>query len=60
MSQKYHVRRPAGTHDWLLALTLAGAGRIRHAGKEWLVKRGDLLAFKPHTPHDYGTDPEWR
>jgi AraC family transcriptional regulator of arabinose operon len=58
MSQTYHIRRPAGTHDWLLVFTLAGAGRIRHADKERLVKPGDLYAFMPQTPHDYGTDPK--
>lgn len=57
MTGNYHIKRPAGTHDWLLILTLAGKGRIRHADGDLILKPGQLAAFMPETPHNYMTNP---
>lgn len=57
MKRNYHIKRPAGTHDWLLILTLSGEGVVHHAGKDRVLKAGDLIAFMPATPHDYATNP---
>lgn len=57
MKRNYHIKRPAGTHDWLLILTLSGEGVVHHAGKDRVLKAGDLVAFPPDTPHDYATNP---
>ncbi len=58
MNGNYHIKRPAGTHDWLLILTRSGKGRIRHAGGDLVLKPGQLAAFMPETPHNYMTNPD--
>ena len=47
----YSTWREHGTQDWLLILTLSGAGRI---GTE-RVEAGQAVLLKPNTRHDYGT-----
>lgn len=57
MKRDYHILRPAGTHDFLIKLTLSGRGLVRHPGGELLLTPGQMLAFQPDCPHDYGTEP---
>ncbi|HEY2341906.1 MAG TPA: helix-turn-helix domain-containing protein [Chthoniobacteraceae bacterium] len=52
--QEYRVVRGAGTNDWLLFFTLSGAGRLRFAGTDLVVRRGDVALYAPGTPQDYG------
>lgn len=56
MRRRYRIRRPAGTEDWLLILTLAGKGIFRYAGGELVTRRGDMVLIRPKTPHDYGLE----
>jgi AraC family transcriptional regulator of arabinose operon len=51
----YQVRRPRGTHDWLITVTHAGAGRYRHADAICECHTGDVVVLAPGTPHDYAT-----
>lgn len=51
----YRVLRPAGTRDWLLTYTLAGAGSYRVAGQTLICRAGDVVLLEPGTPHDYAT-----
>ena len=63
MGPGYAAWRARGTNDWLLILTLSGAGRFGHAGGRCVARAGDLVTLRPRTPHDYGTDPDtgrWR
>lgn len=57
MRRQYRIVRPAGTHDWLIKLTLSGRGLIRHGEGRFVLKPGQMAVFKPEMPHDYGTDP---
>lgn len=54
-SYGYHVRRPAGTHDWLLTFTIAGVGCYRLGDQCHLCQAGDLMVLEPDTMHDYAT-----
>ncbi len=49
--------RTHGTHDYLLMLTLSGAGRIGYGGGELVTHPGDLALLRPGALHDYGTAP---
>jgi AraC family transcriptional regulator of arabinose operon len=49
----YHVRRAAGTRDWLITYTCAGEGRYLHAAGARICRAGDLLLLAPGAPHDY-------
>lgn len=51
----YSTRRAAGTRDWLLSLTVSGAGCYRLAGKEVIAREGMVVLLAPGTPHDYTT-----
>ena len=53
----YAVRREQGTKDWLLILTLAGAGEFSRAGVRFTSAEGDFVLFRPRTPHDYRVEP---
>jgi len=51
----YHAYRERGTEDWLMILTLGGAGMFRDAaGTETIVQHGDITLLRPRTRHDYG------
>lgn len=52
----YRTWREAGTRDWLLTYTLAGAGRYTHSGGTALCRPGDVVLLAPGTPHDYATE----
>ena len=58
MRRQYRIVRPAGTHDWLIKLTLSGAGLIRHNDGDITLRPGQIAAFKPEFPQDYGTEPQ--
>ncbi len=54
----YRTWRERGTQDWLLILTLDGAGRFGHgADGESLMGAGDVVLLRPGTRHDYGIAP---
>jgi AraC family transcriptional regulator of arabinose operon len=58
MGGDYATRRPQGTSDWLLILTVDGAGRVgARSGPDLLVDRHSVVSLAPGTPHDYGTAP---
>lgn len=54
-SYGYHVRRPAGTHDWLLTFTVAGVGCYRFGDQSHLCRTGDMILLEPGAMHDYAT-----
>ncbi|MEV0323799.1 helix-turn-helix domain-containing protein [Streptomyces sp. NPDC050658] len=59
MGGDYATRRPHGTSDWLLILTVDGSGRIGvRSGPDLVVGRHSVVSLAPRTPHDYGTAPE--
>ncbi len=60
MGPSYATWRARGTDDWLLILTLGGAGRFGHSSGMHVATAGNLVALRPHTPHDYRTAPEAR
>lgn len=49
----YATKRAHGTDDWLLIITVSGAGLLSGVRSE----PGDAIAIRPGTAHDYGTDP---
>jgi AraC family transcriptional regulator of arabinose operon len=49
-----HGWRPRGTKDWLLIYTERGHCLVRFPGGEFQAGPGDVLLFRPGTPHDYG------
>jgi AraC family transcriptional regulator of arabinose operon len=58
----YHVRRRAGTRDWLMFLTCAGQGRFRLATHTWQSIADDITILSPGIPHDYAaasSDVPW-
>ncbi len=56
----YATRRSAGTRDWLLAYTTAGAGRYRSGGATVFAHAGDVTLLAPGVPHDYAVPPGGR
>lgn len=56
MRRRYRIRRPEGTNDWLMILTLDGRGVFRHAAGEIMAEAGDIVLLRPQTPHDYGLE----
>lgn len=53
--QGYGRRRPGGTDDWLLIMTLGGEGRFGSTVGELVAKTPSLVLLSPGTTHDYGT-----
>ena len=53
----YRVYRPDGVGDWLLILTIAGAGRFGHANGDLISEPGDWVLIRPGTLHDYAVAP---
>lgn len=53
----YRVLRPDGVGDWLLILTIAGAGRFGHVGGDLISGPGDWVLIRPGTLHDYAVAP---
>lgn len=50
----YGRKRPGGTDDWLLVMTLGGTGRFAFSGGELVVSAPRLTMIEPGTTHDYG------
>lgn len=50
----YGRRRPGGTDDWLLIMTLKGKGRFGGARGDLVVEAPQLVLIAPGTTHDYG------
>lgn len=48
--------RPRGTNDWLLILTVAGAGRIVVQDRTIRLETGHAVLFAPGAFQDYATD----
>jgi len=53
----YGRRRPGGTDDWLLIMTLDGEGRIGLGRENLFATAPSLFLITPGTTHDYGTAP---
>lgn len=53
--QGYSRRRPGGTDDWLLVMTLAGEGRFGTVAGDLVARAPALYLVAPGTTHDYGT-----
>lgn len=49
--------RSAGTNDWQILYTEAGAARFGWNGGELVVGPGEAVLLRPGTPHDYGNQP---
>ena len=59
----YHVRRAAGTRDWLITYTVGGRGQFRFGRSVHVCGAGDIVVLTPGVPHDYATSltaPTWR
>lgn len=54
----YSVWRTRGTDDWLLIYTQSGRGRFGFGHAHFLAEPGDIVLIRPHTPQDYGVEPE--
>ena len=54
---RYRTRRPAGARDWLLIVTLAGAGVHRSHRDLVALPPATALLYAPGVPQDYGTHP---
>jgi AraC family transcriptional regulator, arabinose operon regulatory protein len=52
----YTTRRPRGTDDWLLILTVSGLGRCGFPGREIVTEPGDVVLYCPGAFHDYGVE----
>jgi len=55
-SGRYAVSRPRGSDDWLLIVTVEGAGNFKNKGMEKHVTPGDLILYEPGISQDYRTD----
>lgn len=49
--------RPGGLENWVLNLTLSGAGRVNPGPDGFLAETGDVLLFPPRVRHDYAHAP---
>lgn len=57
--RSYRTIRRRGTTDWLVLVTVDGRGLLSTpAGKPLISGPGEITVIEPHTPHDYGTDPQ--
>jgi len=56
-NRAYTNWRPRGSGNWLLILTVAGAGRIVTPRGEFVLSPGEALVYAPGDYQDYGTDP---
>lgn len=50
--------RTEGLENWVLNLTLEGAGRVNPGKEEFLAETGDVLLFPPRVRHDYAHAPD--
>lgn len=57
---RYDNWRPRGTPDWLLILTVSGAGRVESGPVSLLTQPGTATLYQPGTAQRYFTDPETR
>ncbi|CAN5460998.1 arabinose operon transcriptional regulator AraC [soil metagenome] len=57
-SASYENWRSQGTRDWLLILTVGGAGRVGTSCEEILSEPGTVTVYEPGTSQFYYTDPE--
>ncbi|WP_372351207.1 helix-turn-helix domain-containing protein [Streptomyces sp. KL116D] len=53
----YDTLRPHGTSEWLIILTVDGAGCAWNGSTTVAVPPRSIVAFTPHTPQHYGTNP---
>ena len=51
----YHIRRSAGTRDWLITYTLGGQGRYRVGSFIYNCRPGEVVTLAPGISHDYAT-----
>lgn len=49
----YRVRRPGGSGNWLLTLTLDGRGLYRRPASNLFAEPGDVVLLRPGAPQDY-------
>jgi len=54
----YTTYRPNGAGDWLIILTLAGAGAVALNRRRRNIQPGQALLFALDCPHDYRTAPD--
>lgn len=54
----YKNWRSRGTDDWLLILTVEGAGRMGTTAPIFSTTPGEVILYEPHTPEVYFTDPD--
>ena len=51
----YYTRRPAGTGDWFISVTLSGTGRFGSPPTDFLATSGKIVMIPPGVAHEYGT-----
>lgn len=54
----YSNWRPRGSGDWLILLTLQGAGRVGDDRETWPLRPGAVALFEQDAPQAYFTDPQ--
>jgi AraC family transcriptional regulator of arabinose operon len=57
---RYDNWRPRGTSDWLLILTVAGAGRVASGPAGLPARPGTVTLYQPGAAQHYRTDPASR
>jgi AraC family transcriptional regulator, arabinose operon regulatory protein len=57
---RYDNWRPRGTTDWLLILSVAGAGQVESGAAKMETQAGTVTLYQPGTPQRYFTDPRKR
>lgn len=58
----FTIDRPAGMQGFILNMTVRGKGRVFEGERAFACEPGDLLLFRPETPHLYRRhpdSPEW-
>lgn len=56
-NELYRQRREAGSHGYLLLITLEGEGRMRLKGREYALQAGSVAILPQHWAHSYCTAP---
>lgn len=51
----YRTKRPHGRSDWLILMTVGGAGVLRHGDEKVIVEPHTVVVLLDGAPHDYGT-----
>ena len=60
MGMKYDNWRPKGSPDWLMILTVSGAGQVGNGKSGLVTESGTVTLYQPGAAQRYYTDPKAR